>query len=630
MLCYPFSIRGRCVRLVLAALLLLGALVQAKTVHAQAGGAGGSGGAGAGGGGGTAGSVDPEPMPFVTKLHPNSVVSGSSVTVEGENLPLDPTKISVELGGFDLGNPVHVAPDQKSFDFIVPRQARPSGSTAAAPLPIGRQLLVRVTITLPKRTFESMTTKPYEAGFLNITTEARPPLKLTGIEPAVVTPATPHLVLMGEGLGGDPSNYVLLRDGREIPLCWQDDKACTGLSAKITSPYQLELSGFYDKDEKLSDEWREEHVLGLRLGDAVSNLETKKVRFITCTPVQVQTWAILVTLALLGLIVIVAFWGGGMQKLQSVRTRPARYVRAFLLDPETDTYSLSKFQFYAWSTAALIGYCYLTLSRALAQGKLDIMDIPENLPGIIAISAGTTVASMGIAATRGPKGAGPVHPSFSDLISTGGIVAPERFQFFLWTLVAIATFLFTVSNSDPSIISDLPKIPPRLLWISGVSAMGYLGGKVARAPGPIIDQIIATTGSLKLSIMGRNLSGDATVEIAGISTAAFLDPTKHPEHRPEAASPSDDDNAGSNTLELLLKKAPVEWVGKATLDITVQNPDGQKATWPVSLDEKLQAELKTMAEATANESKVPPQGTPPIQVMPVPSTTQSTSGPAEK
>jgi len=615
--CYAFSLRGICVRLIVSALLVLGVLAQANAVHAQTGGAAGTGGAGgAGGGGGAAGSTDKEPMPFVTKLQPTSVVTGSPVTVEGENLPLDPTKISVELAGFDLGNPVHVASDQKSFDFIVPRQATPIGSTVAAPLPIGRQLLVRVSVTLPKRTFEHMTTKPYDAGFLTITTDARPRLKLTGIEPMVVTPATPYLVLMGEGLGGEPSNYVLLRDGREIPLCWHEEKDCLGLRAKITSPYQLELSGFYDKDEKLIDEWREEHILGLRLGDTVSNLGAQKVRFIGCTPTQVQTWAVLVTLALLGLIVVIAFWGGGMQKIQSVGSHKARYVRAFLLDPETDTYSLSKFQFYAWSTAALIGYCYLTLSRALAQGKLDIMDIPENLPGIIAISAGTTVASMGIAATRGPKGAGPVHPSFSDLISTGGIVAPERFQFLLWTLVAIATFLFTVSNSDPALISDLPKIPTRLLWISGVSSMGYLGGKVARAPGPIIDQIIATTGSLKLSIMGRNLSNDATVEIAGISVAKFLDPNEHPEHRPTAVSPSDGDDTLNNTLELRLTKAPQEWVGKAALDVTVQNPDGQKAIWPVNLDEKQQAELKTLAETTANESKAPPKPTPPTQATP--------------
>lgn len=428
-------------------------------------------------------------------------------------------------------------------------------------------------------------------------------LQLNGVEPVVVTPATPHLVLMGEGLGGEPTKYRLLRDGREIPLCWTD--ACQGLRARITSPHQLEINGFYDADGTLAAGWEAEHTLSLRLGDTVAKGPPLKVRFIGCTPSQVQTWAVLVSAALLGLILLIAFYGGGTEKIKSATGRSARYVRAFLLDPETDTYSLSKLQFYAWSTAALIGYCYLTLSRALAQGKLDIMDIPENLPGIIAISAGTTIVSMGIASARGPKGAGPIHPSFSDLISTGGIVSPERFQFLLWTFVAIGTFLFTVWNSDPALISDLPKIPPRLLWISGVSAAGYLGGKMARAPGPIIDQIVATVGSLQLSIMGRNLSGEATVELAGTSVAEFLDLTRHPDRRPTAVPAKEDDGTLSNTLEIYLIAAPPEWVGKTTLDVTVQNPDGQKATWPVSLDGAAQAQLAALAALKGAASAAP-------------------------
>jgi len=561
--------------------------------------------------------ADKDPMPVVTGLATTgSVVRGSRVTVKGEHLPLDPKQVSLDLDGFDLGHPSHIAPDGNSFAFILPQRAKRNGLDM--PLPIGRQLLLRVTITLDGSRFEGMTAQPYEAGYVNIASDARPALKLTGVEPLVVTPATPHLVLMGEGFGGDATNYVLLRDGREIPVCWADP--CKGLRARITSPYQLEVDGFYDADGNLAAEWREEHTVSLRLGDTVASGSPLKVRFINCTPSEVQTWSVLVSAALLGLIVLIAFYGGGMQRIKSATGRSARYVRAFLLDPETDTYSLSKLQFYAWSTAALIGYCYLTLSRALAQGKLDIMDIPENLPGIIGISAGTTIASMGISTTRGPKGAGPVHPSFSDLISSGGIVAPERFQFLLWTFVAIGTFLFTVWNADPAVLSDLPKIPARLLWISGISSAGYLGGKIARAPGPIIDQVIATVGSLQLSIMGRNLSGEATVEIAGTSVAEFLDATVHLDRRPKAVPSSEDDGTLSNTLEVRLVAAPPEWVGKATLDVTVQNPDGQKATWPVTLSDAAQAQLAALATAkAAAEAAMPhaaPANVPPAPAVP--------------
>ncbi|HEY0464248.1 MAG TPA: hypothetical protein VGC79_08570 [Polyangiaceae bacterium] len=605
-MCNGITLRAACTRLFLGMLLVLAGLARPALARAAIADAGPD----------AETPTDSDPPPAVTSLETTeSVVHGSLITVKGDHLPLDPKKISLDLDGFDLGHPLRIASDRKSFSFILPQRAKRKG--VDSPLPIGRQVLLRLTIALEATKYEGMATQPYEAGFLSIASDARPALKLTGIEPLVVTPATPHLVLMGEGLGGEATNYVLLRDGREIPLCWTD--ACQGLHARITSPYQLEVDGFYDAQGKLADEWREEHTLSLRLGDTVASGSPLKIRFITCTPSQVQTWSVLVSMALLGLILLIAFYGGGMQRIKSATGRSARYVRAFLLDPETDTYSLSKLQFYAWSTAALIGYCYLTLSRALAQGKLDIMDIPENLPGIIGISAGTTIASMGISSARGPKGAGPVHPSFSDLISTGGIVAPERFQFLLWTFVAIGTFLFTVSRADPAVISDLPAIPSRLLWISGVSSAGYLGGKVARAPGPIIDQIIATVGSLQLSIMGRNLSGDATVEIAGTSVAEFLDVAVHPDRRPKAVPSNDDDGSLSNTLELWLVSAPPEWVGKATLDVTVQNPDGQKATWPVTLDDAAQAQVLALAAvraAAAVARNVPPTNVPPASPAP--------------
>ena len=188
------------------------------------------------------------------------------------------------------------------------------------------------------------------------------------------------------------------------------------------------------------------------------------------------------------------------------------------LDPETDTYSLSKFQFILWTAVAVFAYVYLMAAQSLIQGKLEFVDIPENLPGIVLVAAGTTVLASGITSSKGTKGAGDVHPSWADFVSTGGVLAPERLQFFVWTIVGVATFISLIVLSDPGTIHDLPKIPERFLYLMGVSSAGYLGGKLARQPGPIIDEIIAISGSLVLEIHGRFLSRDASLNRGTLKT----------------------------------------------------------------------------------------------------------------
>ena len=120
-------------------------------------------------------------------------------------------------------------------------------------------------------------------------------------------------------------------------------------------------------------------------------------------------------------------------------------VGAFFLDRQSNSYSLSKFQVIAWTSVAVFGYVYLFLCRVFIQWKFGLPPIPDGLPTLLGISAGTTVAAIGITANRGSKGAGPMHPSFADFISTGGLVAGERFQFFIWTLVGCGGFLGVIS-----------------------------------------------------------------------------------------------------------------------------------------------------------------------------------------
>src|SRR5207247_183786 len=92
----------------------------------------------------------------------------------------------------------------------------------------------------------------------------------------------------------------------------------------------------------------------------------------------------------------------------------------------------------------------------------------------------------------------------------------------IWTVVAIGSFLLAVRLSDPTSVSTLPGIPERLLLLSGVSAAGYLGGKLARRAGPVIEDIRPDASISQLTVVGRGLDPAATFELAGTPLAKYL------------------------------------------------------------------------------------------------------------
>ena len=158
------------------------------------------------------------------------------------------------------------------------------------------------------------------------------------------------------------------------------------------------------------------------------------------------------------------------------------------LDPETNTYSLSKCQFYLWTMAALFGYAYLYLSKVFVQEQ-GWPDIPSTLPGVIAIGAGTAIGSQFLTGVKGSKGAGDEHPSVADFVTSGGVVAPDRVQMFVWTLFGCAAFCLAVLQKGPGTINELSPVPDGMLYLMGLSSAGYLGGKLARKPGPVISEV---------------------------------------------------------------------------------------------------------------------------------------------
>jgi hypothetical protein len=135
----------------------------------------------------------------------------------------------------------------------------------------------------------------------------------------------------------------------------------------------------------------------------------------------------------------------------------------------------------ALSSAIFVYGClYVFLCRWLVPWQFALPDVPSNVSALLAIGAGTTVAAAGATSARGSKGAGELTASAADFITIGGQVVPERFQFFAWTIVACFGFIALLVSQDPASIQGFPNFPDGLLYVMGVSAAGYLAGKVTR------------------------------------------------------------------------------------------------------------------------------------------------------
>lgn len=251
----------------------------------------------------------------------------------------------------------------------------------------------------------------------------------------------------------------------------------------------------------------------VRVGDSESEPAAATLAGVSRTTPLWVSLAIVAALAL-GLYWLIA------RGVSSYRIDGATYglFAVLFLDKETDTYSLSKLQLDLWTAAAV----FCSLHDPVAYRAANV---PENLPGIILVSAGTAAAARGITAARGPKGAGDVRSSFADFVTAGGVVMAERFQFLVWTVLGVAALLFVTVVSDPATIQELRKVPEGFLYLMGVSTAGYLGGKLARKPGRILDSVVAHLGSVVIDIKGRNLSHDATIQIDGQDVLFRLRPS---------------------------------------------------------------------------------------------------------
>jgi hypothetical protein len=233
------------------------------------------------------------------------------------------------------------------------------------------------------------------------------------------------------------------------------------------------------------------------------------IRISRITPRMIKWLSFLFLLAIVGGLVSLGR-DGFSAAAGSLRQRFLSWV---LLDPQTNTFSLSKVQFLMWMFT--IAYCYLFLQLAFvfAQGNLTLAPLPANFGWLIGVTGGTALTSIALTRSRGSKGAGDVGPRLSDLVSTGGVLAPDRAQLLLWTVIGCGAYILIVLRTSTESLHVLPTVPEDLLAAMGISAAVYAGGKSVRLPGPVINQITADVANNTLTVKGQNLHLNALITL---------------------------------------------------------------------------------------------------------------------
>jgi hypothetical protein len=304
-------------------------------------------------------------------------------------------------------------------------------------------------------------------------------------------------------------------------------------------------------------------------------------------------------------------------------------LEALFLDRETNSYSLSKAQVLAWTAVTVYGYIYLFLCRTLIQWDFSFPPVAQNLPALFFASAGTTVAATAITSSRGSKGAGPIQPSWADFISTGGLVAGERFQFFIWTVVGCLGYVYLVVRNNPATLRELPNVPDNFLYLMGVSSAAYLGGKLVRKPGPIVkmlsvakttdpatppsdpaaarglldqsfrpgDKVTPQFPVLTINLKGENLDPTATIKVDGqpVRNGMFwITPEK----------PQDETSGFSKEINVSLNNPDtgVAPYVEGTHTLTIVNTDGQAAETEFPVDPMIIDPVADLTEADTEQT----------------------------
>lgn len=507
---------------------------------------------------------------------------GWTVFAQNPAAPLPPAITKVEPLTGERGQHVTLTGTGFTSDMKVHWKSVGAAESVAEPVdPLEVPSATTATVAVPQKlSFGSYLIGVSSHAGSPIYASLKDALRITSAKPHIVTiardPAYPEdnmykIRIFGTGFSANPDDITLSIAGQRLEDCGSGS-ATPCADATKASPREIAFTikdggAFYG---------RQKVPVSVIIDENESNsVEIRLSRVWSGVPLSIAFFGAV------ALGVLLVFLSSVLKRNPAAPATATRW-DVFFMDPETNTYSLSKLQFYLWTFATVFGYLYLATARGLVQGVLDFNDIPDGLPAVLGISAATSALAMGVTNMRGSKGSGDIGPSRADFLTTGGVVAADRVQFLVWTVVGVITFLVLVTLRDPGTIADLPAVPEGFLLLMGVSSAGYLGGKLARKPGPKITEIKVTptpaappaAPTMTLEITGEHLSRNAKLLIGAdeIGTADYA-----ANGAPVATGGADPDFATLLTVTLKNDKGGVERWAAGKHEFTVINTDGQRA-----------------------------------------------------
>lgn len=443
-------------------------------------------------------ATKPEPISNVITVSPSTTVRGSSFDIAVQGAPSGTKTVGVELDGRRLPPPVFDPQLPGILHARVPDSVDP-GSTEFVPLGTHRVSVMynnrwftggtALTVVRPEQTTPVLHgAVPLEIG----RRQADRKLVLTGSNFLADAPDDNQVFL-----GGLPLPVVW--DGCESSSSWAQDKK--GLAHGRVDPTGSSMTLCNFPSSGLAPE------ILIRQGDRTSQPITLHVP--PWSKSRIVLASVLVNLLAASLII----WLASFVRKSRIGNERYGTFRTLFLDPETNTYSLSKYQFYMWTGAAVFTYAYFAISRIFVQQQL-LPDVPSTLPAIIGIGAGTAIGSQLVTGIRGPKGGGPEKPSLGDFVASGGVAAPDRVQMFVWTTLGVVAFCLATLRAAPWDITGLPAMGSGLMYLMGLSSVGYLGGKLARKPGPVLSEISISPGQLGSGVRLTGPDGAALPDLS--------------------------------------------------------------------------------------------------------------------
>jgi hypothetical protein len=143
--------------------------------------------------------------------------------VVATGLPKDRKNIKILLDDIDIGPPADF--DREGVVFIVPESSDPKKKLPRVPF---GSLRVRVQIRQGETWSVPLAPAEVPSSTIHVTRDAKPAeINLIRAEPGFVPFNGSQLLVVGEGMGGNVEDYVLLLDDREVKLC---SRECKGAS----------------------------------------------------------------------------------------------------------------------------------------------------------------------------------------------------------------------------------------------------------------------------------------------------------------------------------------------------------------------------------------------------------------